>query len=86
MSMMRGQPELQSYTIKLATLEVTNVNESSAMALVGTDVPKIAETFHIDFNTQCRTRRSHTFPQLPCLSPVRTIGAVYVVPVITSIE
>jgi len=44
--MMRGQLIAIIYS-KLGTLEVTNVNESSAITLMGTDVAKIAETFHM---------------------------------------
>jgi ATP-binding cassette, subfamily C (CFTR/MRP), member 1 len=46
MSMMRGQLVALIYD-KLLTLEYTNTENSSAMTLMGTDVPKIAETFHM---------------------------------------
>ena len=44
--MMRGQLISIIYS-KLLTLEVTNVSGSSAMTLMGTDVPRIAETFYM---------------------------------------
>src|SRR5690348_5556275 len=82
MSMMRGQLIAIIYD-KLATLEVTNVNESSAMALMGTDVPKIAETFHMLI--------LNVVPDVVQLAIAvyllyTQIGAVCVVPVITTIS
>ena len=44
MTMMRGQLISIIYA-KMMTLPITNINESAAMSLMGTDVQRIAETF-----------------------------------------
>jgi len=45
MTMMRGELVTVIYA-KMLTLQIINVNESAAMTLMGTDVQRIAETFH----------------------------------------
>lgn len=45
MTMMRGELITVIYA-KMLTLQIINVNESAAMTLMGTDVQRIAETFH----------------------------------------
>jgi len=45
MTMMRGELVTLIYA-KMLKLQIANVNESAAMTLMGTDVQRIAETFH----------------------------------------
>lgn len=45
MTMMRGELITTIYS-KMLTLQTANANESAAMTLMGTDVQRIAETFH----------------------------------------
>ena len=45
MTMMRGELVTLIYA-KMMKLQIANVNESAAMTLMGTDVQRIAETFH----------------------------------------
>lgn len=78
MAMIRGSLIGMIYG-KLATLDVANVNESSAMTLMGTDVERIVETWHELF-----TDVWASVLQLGIATYLlqRQIGAVCVVPII----